>query len=197
MSYTTIYKIDTDGDVIECGGIDDRFTLLIHQLMHIKWFRLIENLLEKPEGLAEDEPMTLDMIQLTGQMDAFWTLYRNMEVPQEHRLVFGSTFNYMTIDRDNFDAMISAYRIFMDDLEYCEEAFPFKDIKNLINIIDELKGDTDCVGFCMCPSFKASHWDVYSESGDYSAYNINKASRHSELFDETTKIEESIKQKNL
>ena len=192
MSYTTVYKIDNDGDVIEFGGINDRFTMLIHQLIHIKWFRLIENLLEKPDGLAEDEPITLDMIQLTGQMDAFWTLYRNMEVPREHRLVFGSSFNYMTINKENFDDIISAYKTFMVDLDYCKEAFGFKDIEDLVNIIEELKSDDDCAGICMCPSFKASHWDVYSEEGEYSAYNINKYSRHTELFEETTKIEESL-----
>lgn len=193
MSYTTVYKIDNDGDVIEFGGINDRFTMLIHQLIHIKWFRLIENLLEKPDGLAEDEPITLDMIQLTGQMDAFWTLYRNMEVPREHRLVFGSTFNYMTINKKNFDDIISAYKSFMVDLDYCKEAFEFKEIEDLINIIEELKDNEDCIGICMCPSFKAPHWDVYSEKGEYSAYNINKYSRHTELFEETNKIEEHIK----
>lgn len=193
MSYTTVYKIDSDGDVIEYQDIQNahRITMLIWELIYIKWFKLIENTIDKPTWLPEGEPVTFSILQVTGQMDAFWPLYRNLTVPREHRLVLGSTYDYTTIKKKDFDEMINAYEKFLVDLQYCEELGDFSGIKELIEVIKELKNDDDCQGMCMCISLISSHWEKYTEDGEYSAYNINKDTRHWDLIEDTNAKEAS------
>ena len=196
MSYTTIYKIDTDGDVIEYADIKEahRIALTIWQLIHIRWFKLIENCIERPEWVKEGETVTFSDIQVSGQMSDFWPLYRNLSVSRAHRIVFGSTFDYMTVKAADFEELINAYELFMKDLDFCSELEDFGGMEEFVRIIKELQSDTDCKGLSMCSSVISSLWENYDDVGEYSAYNTNKDTRHWDLFEDTNLKEETKRQ---
>lgn len=191
MSYTTVYKIDKDGDVIEHIDIKNahNITMLIWRIIFDLYKDYFIDEVERPEWMPKEWNMSFSDLQMSGDMKPFWDLYLNENVLLEHRIVLASTFDRVIILKENFSELINAYEKFikqMSEEEFKEffGKYDFSSLKQFVKVVKELQKDDDCIGLTTCISLIASFWEVYNEKGEYTPYNINKSGNHYNLFDD-------------
>lgn len=191
MSYTTVYKIDKEGYVIEYEDIDNAHLIfmLIWRIMFDLYNDYFIGDVERPEWMPKDHIMSFGDLQMSGDMTPFWALHANEEVLMEHRIVFASTFDRVIILKENFPELIKSYKKFIeqmsgDDFKEFFGDFDFNGLRRFVEIVKELQEDDECIGYTTCISLISSFWDEYDEDGQYTPYNIFKSNNHFNLFND-------------
>lgn len=185
----TIYSIDADGDVIEYEDIDNGHLLfmIIWEIMFELYNDYFINEVDRPEWMPEDHIMSFSDLQITGDMNPFWKLSKHPDVLEKHRIVFASTFDRMIYFKEDFPRLIKAYENFIEtmtgpDFKDFFGKYDFSKLKQFIEILKEIESDETYIGAATCNSLISSFWNEYTESGEYTPYNINKKTNHTNLI---------------
>ena len=187
MDFTRVYSIDKDGDVIEFNDIPnaDGIYLTIWRVMFDLYQDYFIDKIEKPEWFT-DGFISFSELQMIGDMKPFWDLIHDERVPLEHRLVFGFTFDSVTVE-GNFPKIIEALEAFIKIMttEYAEffSEINFDTLTELVDTLKELSEDDDYVGAAIKNSTVSGIWDKYDEDGEWSPYNVIKGKQHNNLID--------------
>ena len=202
MSQTTIYKIEKNGDVIPYEDIKDanRIAMTIWHIMFESYNDLIQNELERPEWFSETEPITFDTIQITGQMNQFWGLFKKTEIERNDRLVFGFTFGDVIVLKSDIPELIEAHKDFIEFFKTLEpyKSIDFSGLETLIKYLEELSNEKYCIGVASSNSYTPNHWVISDEDSEYEewkeeknvrVYNIYKNTKHWDLFGATNTID--------
>lgn len=194
MSHTRVYSIDKDGDVIEYIDINNahRHAMLIWHIMFYFYNDYFIDDVERPEWMPSDYIMSFSDLQLSGDMKPFWNLYHHPEVLEDHKLVFGSTFDRVIYFKEDFPKLISAYQNFIkmmtdEILKDIFGKFDFSGLEEFIEALKEIEKNENFIGATTCISLISSFWEEYDEDGKYMPYNIFKSKNHFNLFEDFKK----------
>lgn len=194
MSCTTIYKIEKNGDVIPFEDIKNahRVSMTIWEIMYKTYNQYVTDKIERPAWMPESEPLNFGYLQIIGQMDPFWGLFKNKDIERNDRLVFGFTFDYVIVRKKDIPELIEAHKEFIQFYKG-NDLFPnidFTGLEAMVRIMEELVNDKECIGLATCISLIASHWVVSDEdSEDERPYNIFTKTKHWNLFNDTNQID--------
>ena len=167
MSYTEMYKVNSDGTVHHAAEFRNSF-----RGAFLVWKQMGERYLGIDAGKA---------IAYNESMQEVWNLWKSPDVPLHHRIVMMSTFDHVMVRRENLPRLIAAiekYALSFDPGTLLQQAHK----------LQELAQDESVLAVCWNQtSVNCGVWWVYDGSNDEDEgqpYNINRDSDHYFLFDE-------------
>ena len=88
MSYTTIYSIDKDGDVIEHTDIKNahKIYILVWEIIYDLYNDYLNDNIIRPDWMPEDYTMNFSDLQISGNMESFWLLFHDKNLLTQHRI---------------------------------------------------------------------------------------------------------------
>lgn len=187
MSYTEIYGFDKEGNAY----LEDEVKNAWRGAMAI-WIYLEEKYLpifrpsyvpkHLPDSMIEEychykPSRASSSFGEDNPMKEIWNLVDSDKPKECEKVVLGSTFDMVTVKKENLSRLISAFREFEGNTSLKEQA----------DVIEKMLSDENCiaVGFNQT-SVNADTWSSYGydeETGESTPYNILTMDKHWELFE--------------
>lgn len=171
MSYTEIYKVKKDGDVVMIDEVRNA-----HRGAWSVWAILEERHLPTTEITR-----LFTIPSQENKQKEIWDLAYNEKIPLHERMVLLSTFDNAIVSKQNIPDLLESFRKFDGETSLKEQA----------NIIEEtFKNDDDMIGIAWNEtSVNGDAWLspnlTIDENGveDYPVYNIFRDEGHFEILD--------------
>lgn len=167
MSYSTVYIIDNDGDVVT-------YTQVLNSTLPLT----IWDYISKQYGLHH----------MFGENPEIWKWFCKGKIKAHYDIVMGFTFDHVIVYKEDIPKLINAFNKFMQEC-------PSESMKEHIDILNEIQND-DIVGVTwqqtsvseplweINPMWEINDDDEYDEDLDVTTpYNINTGNKHWDLFE--------------
>ena len=169
MSYTTLYLVPESGEIRTYREYHNasRFAWLV-------WDTMSKLYLHK--GAIE---FMISGNHADDALQPVWDLWKNPNVPMNHRLVMASTFDRVMVRRENLPRLADAYE------QYSKAVKDPGHILTMVNDLRSLANDPACLAACWCQtSVSSDAWRVRESLEDDSRlYDVSLDNDHWFLFD--------------
>lgn len=167
MSYSTVYIINNDGDVVP-------YTQVLNGTLALS----IWGYISKQYGLHH----------MFGENPEIWKWFCKGKIKAHYDIVMGFTFDHVIVYKEDLPKLINAFNEFMQEC-------PTENMKTQIQVLTELQKE-DIIGIAwQQTSVSDTLWEInpmdevddddYDEELDVSSpYNSNTGDKHWDLFDE-------------
>jgi len=178
MSYTELFKFNKKGEAEDLGEVHNawRGAMAVWRILDKKYLPPFTPEWAKSIGETDREySRASDMIAIKE----IWGLQHNNDVSKSDKIVLGTTFDNVIVNKENMPLVISAFKEFEGETNLLEQA----------EILEEALKDEDVIAVAWNQtSVCGDNWTNiggYDEDEDeYVPYNILTQDKHWELFQE-------------
>jgi len=177
MSYTTIKKVNSEGDVEDIKQFTNAFGG-----QAFVWSELFDKYIKDPT-IPYDNWMI-------GEGKRLWDAWGNKNIPEWIRLVHGSTFDYAIVEYEKLSEIAGYYRKFSDLFGNSEKVCHLNEWADICDSLFKNETIKTCKGICFYgTSVSDDLWEIYNdENEECTPYNINKGNKHWFVFKEFNNI---------
>jgi hypothetical protein len=185
MSTTEIYSFDKEGNASFYDDVHNAWRGAMAVWKIVEERHLTPYLPKFPFPSQFSKPSRTTAISDETAMNEIWGLWDNPNVPENDRIVLGTTFDKVLVKKEDIPKVIEAFRSFGGETSLPEQA----------DILQALFEDDDCiaVGWNQT-SVNGDTWSNYrynEETGECDPYNCLTQDEHWWLFEELNKESEA------